>query len=69
LKDKARKAAKEKEKENARPATNDDATAKKRHPLAVKNFIPLAQFIAGRTKALLEFSSDFASRLDRAISL
>lgn len=42
---------------------------KKKYILAIKDFLPLAQHIASKTKGLIKKSSEFATTLDRAISL
>lgn len=61
LKGKARKAAKEQ-----KPI---DSVDDEKHPLSTKDFVPLADYIAKKSKGILDLSLDFADRLDRAINL
>lgn len=63
LKSKARKAAKEQK------PIEDVAADSRKHPLPTKDFVPLASYITKKSKGLLNFSSDFADRLNRAITL
>lgn len=63
LQGKARKAAKEQ-----KPMEHAGADNQK-HPLSTKDFVPPADYIAKRSKGLLDFGSYFADRLNRAITL